>query len=88
MRAVVGRSDALGAVVVVKRPAAAPLARRIHTDSSYAAASGPRVLFGLGDGGPGSIDLEVRWPDGATETWNGVPSNAYTTLRRGEGRNE
>jgi len=88
VRAVAGNRDALGARVVVQQPDGSRLLRRVSTDGSYAAASDPRVLFGLGDGGPGSIDLEVRWPDGATETWNGVSSNAYTTLRRGEGRNE
>jgi hypothetical protein len=77
--------DALGAEVVVTRSDGPPPWRRVHTDSSYASASDPRVLIGLGDGT--TVDrIQVRWSDGATEEWSEAVADQYTTLRRGEGQ--
>ncbi len=77
--------DALGAEVVIS-PAdgGAPIWRRAHTDGSYASASDPRVLVGLGDAGD-AVGVEVRWPDGTVEEWPGVEAGRYTTLRQGAG---
>jgi hypothetical protein len=76
----------LGALVRVFRSDGAVLTRRVHTDGSYASASDPRVLVGLGEAA-GVSKIEVRWPDGRREEWTDVASDDYTTLRRGEGRN-
>jgi hypothetical protein len=76
--------DALGAEVVVIRAAGPPIWRRIHADGSYASASDPRVLIGLGD--ETTIErIEVRWCDGVREEWTDVELGRYTPLRRGEG---
>ena len=75
----------LGAEVMVSRPNGSAQWRRVHTDGSYASASDPRVLIGLGTAT--AIDwVEVRWPDGVRERWTGVKVGRYTILRRGEGR--
>jgi len=75
----------LGAEVVVYRSDGVAVPRRVHTDGSYASASDPRVLIGLGEAK--SIDsVEVRWLDGSREIWPGIELGRYTTLRRGEGK--
>jgi hypothetical protein len=78
-----GGRDAIGATLTL-RAADRTLSRRVHTDGSYASASDPRVLFGLGDF-DGKADLEVRWPDGSTERFAGLKSGRYHELAQGRG---
>lgn len=78
-----GGRDAIGATLTL-RAADRTLSRRVHTDGSYASASDPRVLFGLGDF-DGKADLEVRWPDGSTERFAGLKSGRYHELVQGSG---
>jgi len=79
-----GGRDMLGARVAVHRPAAPPLVRRADSGGSYASASDPRVLVGLG-ADPAVERVVVTWPDGTREEWR-VEADRYTTLRQGEGR--
>ncbi|WP_181918797.1 CRTAC1 family protein [Wenzhouxiangella sediminis] len=80
-----GKRDALGATVTVFMPDGHRLLRRAATDGSYLSANDPRVLVGLGDSKrPASI--EVRWPDGAVERWEGLAVDRYHTLIAGTGR--
>jgi hypothetical protein len=75
----------LGARVEIMRKGKPSLWRRSRSDGSYASASDPRVLVGLGD----SIDpvtVRVRWPDGKIETWVDQTVDRYVTLRQGEGK--
>ena len=55
-----------------------------HTDGSYAAASDPRLLFPLTDGSAPTT-VEVVWPDGAVEEFDGLEPNRYHLLWRGGG---
>ncbi|MCB1034328.1 MAG: CRTAC1 family protein [Acidobacteria bacterium] len=60
--------------------------REVRTAGSYASASDPRLLLGLGPEAPASVQVEVLWPDGSgpqREVWNSVPTGRYTTLVRG-----
>ncbi|MCP4200485.1 MAG: CRTAC1 family protein [bacterium] len=76
--------DMLGAEVLISPQGRPASWRRVHTDGSYASASDPRVLVGLGDAvAVGRI--EARWPDGAAEEWLDIEAGSYTTLRQGEG---
>jgi len=69
---------ALGALVEVARPGAPVLLRRVRTDGSYASASDPRVLVGLGEAAAVS-EVRVRWPDGRRARWEGIaPGRRYT----------
>ena len=77
--------DALGAVVSFPGAGGRPIWRRVHTDGSYASASDPRVLVGLGDGHDVG-QVEVRWPEGSVEEFSAVAAGRYETLRRGQGR--
>jgi hypothetical protein len=79
-----GQRDALGAEVVLFRQETT-IWRRVHTDGSYAAASDPRVLIGLGEEGE-VRRVEIRWPDGVVEEWSDVEQATYSVLRQGEGR--
>ena len=79
-----GRRDAIGARVEIVRPGRS-LWRRAHADGSYASASDPRVLAGLGtDATP--VDVRIVWPDGSSQTRAGVAVDRYTTLRQGEAK--
>jgi len=80
-----GERDLLGARVEVLRKGATPLWRRAATDGSYASASDPRVLVGLGDA-PEVTEVRVFWPDGAAESFPPPPLRAYTKLLRGTGK--
>jgi enediyne biosynthesis protein E4 len=76
--------DMLGARLAVVRQGAPTLWRRAATDGSYASASDPRVLVGLGDAAK-VIAVQVYWPDGRAETFPPPPLGAYTTLVQGKG---
>jgi hypothetical protein len=80
--------DQLGARAVLRRSGLPSLTRRVHTDGSYASANDPRVLFGLGDDPrfDALLEIEVRWPDGSSESWSDLPLDTYSTLRQGSGR--
>ena len=80
-----GRRDMLGARVAVTRSDGQTLWRRARSDGSYASASDPRVLAGLGDSN-GPVTARVIWPDGRTETWSGLEIDRYLTIREGTGR--
>ena len=60
--------------------------RRVRAAASYCSSNDPRVLVGLGAAGPASI--EVRWPDGSREFWDGkaYAAGRYYTLVQGTGR--
>ncbi len=77
--------DALGARVEVARQGATSLWRRAHSDGSYASASDPRVLVGLG-AAPRVTGVRVLWPDGAVESFPPPPLGRYTTLEQGTGK--
>ncbi|HEX9733159.1 MAG TPA: CRTAC1 family protein [Thermoanaerobaculia bacterium] len=79
-----GRRDQLGATVRVERPGPPVLARRARTDGGYCSAHDPRVLIGLG-AAAGPVTVRVDWPGGASEKWQKIPIDRYTTLRRGAG---
>jgi hypothetical protein len=78
-----GRSDALGARLVLRRGGKPPLLRQVRTEGSYCSANDPRVLFGLGEG-DGLERLEIRWPDGTLEVWRKPVPMTYTTLEKGK----
>jgi hypothetical protein len=77
--------DMVGARVAVTRADGVTLWRRSRADGSYASASDPRVLVGLGDSIKPS-NVRVIWPDGRSEEWADVVVDRYTTLREGAGR--
>ncbi|MEO1082943.1 MAG: CRTAC1 family protein, partial [Acidobacteriota bacterium] len=79
-------SPALAATVSVVRASGAGALRRAASDGSYASASDPRVLVGLGDAKADPVDhLIVRWADGSSEKFPAPPVGRYSTLTRGEG---
>jgi len=55
--------------------------RQSGTDGSYASASDPRVLLGLGEA-KRVEELEVTWPDGSRQRWIDPPSGRYLTLQQ------
>ncbi len=68
-------------VLVQGRPA---VWRRVRPAAGFASSVDPRVLVGLGTY-RGPVTVRAHWPDGRVETWAGVASGRYTTLRRGSG---
>ncbi|MBS1819416.1 MAG: CRTAC1 family protein [Acidobacteria bacterium] len=80
-----GGRDMLGARVGVTGADGKTRWRRARADGSYASANDPRVLVGLG-ASSGPVTVDVKWPDGTAERWNGVTADRWTTLRQGEGK--
>ena len=79
-----GKRDQLGAWVRIDRTDGGSLWRRVRAAGSYASASDPRVLVGLGSS-PGVESVTVHWPSGRVERWTGLPARTYTTLLEGGG---
>ena len=76
--------DAIGARVVVHGEDGS-LVRFVSRGGSYLASNDPRVHFGLGS--IGAVErVEVRWPDGAAESFPVDAVGRELTLRRGSGQ--
>jgi enediyne biosynthesis protein E4 len=75
--------DALGARVRIPRADGQGPVRmlRARADGSYASASDPRVLIGLGAAATPEA-VEIDWPDGTTSR-HPVAAGRYTTIRQG-----
>ena len=80
-----GNRRAAGARVGVFRGGQPALWRRSRTDGSYLSASDDRVHVGLG-ASPEIDRVVVEWPDGTSETFEGIEANRITTLTKGGGR--
>lgn len=76
--------DMYGAWVELSQPEGPTLWRRVHTDGSYASASDPRLLFGLGDL-RSAAKARVRWPGGLVEDFPDLPVGQYSELKEGTG---
>jgi hypothetical protein len=81
-----GSRDMLGARVEVVRPSGGAVVGRSHTDGSYASASDPRVLIGLGSSSTSPLRIRVHWPDGGVEEFHDIPIDRYATIRQGGDR--
>jgi hypothetical protein len=77
--------DMFGAHVSVMKMDGSVLWRRVHADGSYASASDPRVLVGLGTSQV-PVVVRVRWPGGEEESWSGVAVDQWVTLQEGSGQ--
>ena len=80
-----GGRDAIGAEVVVRA------GQRTHwavlqPATSYLASHEPALFFGLGPGVNDVEAVDVLWPDGSRERFEGIPANRPATLARGQGR--
>ena len=78
--------DAVGARVWVRAAGLDDQMRDKTAGDSYLGSSDPRLHFGLGTAE--AADVEVRWPDGARQTWQGLPANAFLRLTQGEAQAE
>ena len=76
-------ASALGAVVRVQAGELGQV-RVNQWGTSYLSYNDPRIHFGLGRNS--RIDrIEVKWPDGRTDTYRDLPVNRYYTIRQGSG---
>lgn len=65
-------------VHIVDKPC---VSRIVRTDGSYASASDPRTVFGLGES-TSKPRISVTWSDGATRTFGPLAINRYHVLNR------
>jgi hypothetical protein len=77
------RRDALQARVVLVRKDGGNVVRRVQADGSYATASDPRILFGLGTDSAAQA-VRVHWPGGQIEDFRGLAVDRYWLLERGK----
>jgi hypothetical protein len=56
----------------------------LNPGSSFLCSNDPRVHFGLG-AAERVEEIEVLWPDGAVERFDGRPADQPVVLRKGEG---
>ncbi|MCZ6827756.1 MAG: CRTAC1 family protein [Gammaproteobacteria bacterium] len=80
-----GLVDRLGALVSLSDNHGMTQHARTGTDGSYASASDPRLIFGLGQKERGKYSVVVVWPDRQRENWSGLDAGRYHTLRKGSG---
>jgi enediyne biosynthesis protein E4 len=85
VRAIGGKSNrsAIGARLVLTL-GQRRLMREVRSGSSYLAQNDLRVHFGLGPA-PRADKLEIRWPNGASETFAAVAANQIITIEEGKG---
>ena len=76
--------DGVGAVVRVMAGGRERVKARAG-GTSYASASDPRLLFGLGST-PQVERLEVRWPSGLVSVMTDLRADRYLTVREGDRR--
>ena len=62
------------------------LSGEVQTGSSFLSQNDSRLHFGLADDGTYKR-IEVQWPGGARETFDGGPANRIVTLKQGAGSN-
>ena len=74
--------SALGSRVVVQY-GGKKQAQELMSQSSYLSSNDPRLHFGLGSAT--NADVQVRWPDGKTETFPHIAADQLLTLREGHG---
>jgi hypothetical protein len=74
--------SAIGARVVA-RYGGRQQAQEVTAQSSFYSANDRRLHFGLG--APTSADLIIRWPNGTTETIQGVEADQLVVIREGAG---
>jgi len=72
--------DAIGAKLSL-RSGNRQLVRWITGGSSYLSSHDNRVIFGLGRQAPESVDLQIRWPSGQTQTVAGLKPRTYHLIR-------
>jgi hypothetical protein len=79
-----GRRDALGATIALVAGEKRWL-RMINTGGSYLSSGDPRAHFGLGE--TSAIErIEVIWPDGSDEVFEGGVVDRFVTIEHGRGR--
>jgi hypothetical protein len=79
-----GGRDAYGAEIVI-HAGSRHWWRLAQPSYSYASSNDPRVQVGLG--GVSAVDtIEVIWPDGGDEIFDGGTVDRYLTVRKGSGR--
>jgi hypothetical protein len=59
----------------------------INPGQSYLCSNDPRAHFGLGPAE--RVDtIQVRWPDGTVERFEGRPADQVVVLRKGDGKQD
>jgi len=78
--------DAIGAHVTIEAAGTRQIAE-VRSGGSYLSHNDVRVHFGLGD--RTKVDrLQIRWPNGRTETASELMSNRFYVAREGSGLRE
>jgi hypothetical protein len=75
--------EALQSRVTLVGPSGRATTRMVHSDGSYASASDPRVVFGLGMDGAART-IRVQWPGGPVEEFRGLAVDRYWVLESGK----
>jgi hypothetical protein len=84
LRGVTSNRDAIGARVAVTLADNSSQWRMVKTGSSYLSQSELPLTFGLGESGVVRT-IEVTWPNGRTETLQGVAADQSITIEEGRG---
>lgn len=74
--------DALGAQVTLQATGLPATTREKSPQLGFLGSSDPRLHFGLADAR--EANLTVRWPDGSTQSFSGVPANSFVRIIQGD----
>jgi hypothetical protein len=78
-----GRRDAIGAHASVRRSDGAVLRSTVYAGEGLLGQSSRRMSFGLGEAA-GDVEVEVRWPGGLVQTFEGLAAGRAWRLVEGE----
>ena len=83
LQGVTSNRDAIGARVEIDVDGRTQAAE-VRSGGSYLSHNDMRVHFGLGDAERVEA-IRIRWPNGITETLDGIDADRYVTIREGSG---
>ncbi len=85
LRATTGQYEAIGATVIVTGPFG-KTAQVLSRGAGFNSCQPPELIFGLADAR--EVSVEVVWPGGARQIFDGVPSNTRLLLTEGQAETE
>src|SRR5262249_45000277 len=80
-----GKELAYGARVLLHRAEGKTPLRELYPGNGYRGQNDPRIHFGLGDA-QSVPTIEVQWPDGTRESFDGLVLNRYQDIVHGRGK--
>ena len=75
--------DGIGARVTVTQGDGNPISKTLRAGSGFLSQSSKRLTFGLGAASDNQLSLQINWPSGQSQTFNGIKPNQHYQVIEG-----